>query len=218
MDVDNAAGGGGDEDDKRVEYHQKVKIAVEHLRDEKSCVHVLSSLLVTEPADHLSQQLQHLDGQSTEWSLLDLVREGGPIQTAQAHMFKLLGTEMHSTNLGLLARHFAGKALCDDAVNEARAAIVFISALIWAKLESVFSAFPWILVRLGDPKWSLDKKQALAEICLPRCCATLMNRFHCAYGDFCLDPTSCWSCRTCSHPSGNTPALATCHLRTCLLC
>ena len=155
-DVDNAAGGGDNDDDKRVEFHQKVRSAVEHLQDEQSCVHVLSSLLVTEPADHLSQKLQHLDGDANEWSLLDLVREGGPIQTAQAHMFELLGTGTgrECTNLGLLAWHFAGRTLCDDAVHEARAAIVFISSMIWAKFELEYLSFPWILLRLGDPEFS----------------------------------------------------------------
>ena len=160
----NAAVDGDDEDDKRVEFHKKVKTAAEHLGDEKSCVHVLSSLLVTEAADHLSQQLQHLDSDATQWSLLNLVREGGPIQTAQAHMFRLLEADDDLPNVGLLAWHFAGTSLCDDAVNEARAAIVFISSMIPAKLEVVHLEFPWLLIRLGDPKMSGEKKRVLAEV------------------------------------------------------
>ena len=65
---------GEDDDDTRM-FHRKIKSAIEHLQDENAKVHVLSSCLVTEPGDHLSQTLQHLDNDCEEWSLLDLVRE-----------------------------------------------------------------------------------------------------------------------------------------------
>ena len=128
-----ADGPDDDEHDMQCMSHKKVKLAVEHLQDETAKVGVMSALLVTEPGDHLSQKLQHLDNDSEEWSLMDLVRENGPIQAAQAHMYKLLGTDKDLLNLGVLAWHFQGRHLCANAVDDARSAIVDISAMVWAK-------------------------------------------------------------------------------------
>ena len=159
---DRADGEADAPDDKRAEFHNKVKTAVEHLQDDKSGVHVLSSLLVSEPCDHLSLKLQHDDAEATEWSLMNLVRGNGPVQKAQSHLVRLIRTDRDHLNLGFLAWHFRATEVCTEAIDEARAAILYISAMTWAKLELVLETYPWALILLGDPELSHERKRAIA--------------------------------------------------------
>ena len=157
------AGGEADaSDDFRAEFHHKVKTAVDHLQDDRSGVLVLSSLLVSEPCDHLSLKLQHDDAASTEWSLMSLVRSDGPVQKAQSHLFSFIRPGSDHLNVAVLAWHFRATDACTEAVEEARAAVLYISAMLWAKVELVFRTYPWLLILLGDPELSHEQKLPIA--------------------------------------------------------
>ena len=117
-----------------------------------------------EPGDRLSQVLQHLDADHVKGSLAELVSEEGPIHEPQIDLFKLLGTDMDELNLSVIAWHFRDSLMVSDAVDEARASILFIAANVWVILELVYFDFPWALVRLGDSRLSVRNKIHLAAL------------------------------------------------------
>ena len=64
---------------------------------------------------------------------------------------------MDELNLSVIAWHFCDRLMFSDAVDEARASILFIAANVWARLELVYFDFPWVSIRLGDSQLSVRK-------------------------------------------------------------
>ena len=166
-----------DEENPRLVITAKVKAALDHMADPDSCVNIVSSLLVTEPGECLSQTLQHMDGDFEEHSAQELVRKDGVLHKAQLDMYALLGNDDSpgSLNLSLVAHHFEG-AKMESAIDGVRAAALSISAQIWGRLELVYHQFPWLLIRHGDAKVNALEKAALAAafFAMKKCCLDAM--------------------------------------------
>ena len=106
--------------------------------------------------DKLNATIQHIDSHGK--ALLDMTHPTGPVHQAQLQYFKKVTSAGGVlVPVSTLVRHFENHPDLDvhEVECQARAKALHISSQIWTRLEVPFAAYPWLLVRVKDPRTPL---------------------------------------------------------------
>ena len=151
------------EDDFHVLISKKVRKGREAWTDPEHKASMLIALWATEPVDHLSAVLQSKEAAS-ESALLDLVSEQGLLCSAEAELTSRMRSGFSCAfPLKLLVHHISGDSRIDPNrfTKQARSKAMSLLAQLWSRFVVKYGGFPWILLRLADPKTSAAEKAFL---------------------------------------------------------
>ena len=148
----------GDDDDSlpfKAYCSRKEKQSSDFLGDyPASTVAVATALVITEPTDHLSQRMQHLDTKTH--AVTEMMSKSGPLFRCQQQMWDLLrpSSPEPSSRGGLghdmFAHHFADSPDFRVYMEQFYSKVVRVSSQVWSRLEVMYQQWPWRLLLAGD--------------------------------------------------------------------
>ena len=103
--------------------------------------------MLSEPVEHLSQRVQHLD--SNGHTVTEIFLETGPLAACQHQLQQFLEPGRESA-LDVLLHHFDGGPGADRAttaiINDFTGDLINVASQVWARHELVLFSLPWLML------------------------------------------------------------------------